>query len=162
MTRGIVLAVATVAVVVGIWFLREETMSVHVATPPGSRTEVVVEAATRNAESSTSERELTEAMVFMCHLEVNAELGDEGILEVAPHTYGFALTPALDRSDRLQLQGCLQDFAIDHVLLEVVSFRHHLPGEAAAPARTVTSAASALRLAAGTRVDSPPRGALGS
>lgn len=131
MTRGIVLAVAAVAVAVGVWFLREETMSVHVATPPGSRTEVVVEATTRNSEPSASEQELTRALVLACRLEVDAELGAEGIVELAPHTYAFALTPALDRSDGFQLRGCLQDLTIDHVLLQVVSFRDRLPGEAA-------------------------------
>lgn len=139
MTRGIVLAVAAVALAAGVWFLREETMSVHVATPAGSRTEVVVEAATRNSEPSASEQELTRALVLACHLEVAAELGPEGIVELAPHTYGFALTPALDRSDGFQLRGCLQDLAIDHVLLEVVSYRNRLPGEAAAMAPTVVS-----------------------
>lgn len=114
-----VVAVAVAAVVAGVLFLRAETMSTHTESPPGSRTEVVVEAATWNNPRSATQAELTHAVVLTCRLEVDAELRTSALRPVGQRAYAFMLEPALDESDEKQLHGCLEDAMVDHVQLRV-------------------------------------------
>ncbi len=125
--RPIAAVVGLAVFVAGVLVLRAETLSTHVDTPPGSRTEVVIDAATKNAEPSATVPELAEALVLTCRLQVAAELIDEELREIEPSTFAFALTPALDESDRRQLIGCLEDARVDHLQADVVRLVDRLP-----------------------------------
>ena len=55
----------------------------------------------------------------------------EQILESLGHGhYRFVMRPGLDKADRRQLIGCLQDLRIDNVLANVVSMSQTEPPEA--------------------------------
>lgn len=115
MTGGrLAVAVAVVALAGGIYALRAATMSTHTASPPGSRTEVVLDVSIRDAEPAADRDEMAEALVLGCRLEVSAELVG-GVRHLGTNRYEFSLTPALDESDRRQLHGCLEDLRIDHL-----------------------------------------------
>lgn len=113
---------AVTLVLVGVYLLREATMSTHYATGPDSRLRVVVESSHNRSERSSTLGELTEAHVSLCGLEVDAEREGE-VRPVAGRDDRFAvvLRPALDSSDRKQYKGCLEDWVVDHHQIRVVS-----------------------------------------
>jgi hypothetical protein len=119
--RWVAAAVAAALVAGGVLLLRSETMSRHARSASGTRTEVVVEARTKNEEPSSTIEEMTRALVLTCRLEVDAELRSTALAMVDDRAYRFALTPALDASDELQLRGCLEDIRIDHLQVDVIS-----------------------------------------
>jgi hypothetical protein len=62
---------------------------------------------------------MVEAQLLTCRLEVNSDLvGD--IRDDGDGRFYALLAPALDQTDRRQLQGCLEDFVIDHLQMNVV------------------------------------------
>lgn len=125
--RWIAGIVAAAIVVAGIVLLRAETMSTHTASLPGSLTHVIVEVDTKNRELSSTRREMVQALILTCRLEVDADLRSRGVPETHDDGYRFTLTPALDKSDRLQLRGCLEDMRIDHLQAEVVRMEDGVP-----------------------------------
>lgn len=127
MTRALAMAVAAALLAAGVLFLRAETMSTHTPPRDGSRTRVSVQVATKNAEPSATEREMTRALVLTCRIEANSDLDDSGLRDAGPNTYRFTLTPALDQSDQLQLRGCLEDTRIDHLQLKVTALENLPP-----------------------------------
>ena len=121
MNRGVATAVAAVVIVVGVVVLRERTMTRHEPPVPGTATEVVVSAATRNAEPAATTTELTSALVLSCRLEVDAEpIGDLERLSTGDHRYRLVLGPALDEFDERQLHGCLEDARMNYIQLKVL------------------------------------------
>jgi hypothetical protein len=100
--------------------LREATLSTHQPVPPDSILEVVLEVETRGEERTQSAREFTDALVATCRLEINSD--PVGPVEPAgPDLYRFAVRPSLDQTDRRQFRGCLEDWTVDHVLVDVMS-----------------------------------------
>lgn len=120
----VVAALVVLALVgAGVWQLRSETMSTHVPVAPDSRLAVTLEAESRMSETGQSLREMVTAKFAMCRLEVRAadpigppDASDDG-------RFRFVLQPTLDDTDRVQLRGCLEDWNVDHLLLDVVEMR---------------------------------------
>lgn len=107
----------------GVWQLRSATMSTHAPVDPGSQLAVTVDAESRMSETGQSLREMVTAKVAMCRLEVRtadpvgpAEAGEDG-------RFRFVLQPTLDDTDRVQFRGCLEDWNVDHLVLDVVEMR---------------------------------------
>lgn len=100
--------------------LREATLSTHHYTEPGSRTEVIVEGRAKGAEPGQTVAEMVEAALRTCRLEVNSDLLGP-IVGVGRGRFRAVLTPAMDETNRRQLRGCLDDWAIDHFQADVVS-----------------------------------------
>lgn len=116
--RTVLIALLVTSVALGVYVVRDETMAVHEPPDPGSRTELVVAARSRDGEPGQTLREMTVGLVRYCRLEVKTdpvgpaeELGDD--------RFRFLLQPALGDADRVQLRGCLEDWRLDHFLLDV-------------------------------------------
>lgn len=117
-----VAALAVVGVVIGVsgaLALRSATLTVHQPVLPGSRIELVVDARARGREHGQTLPEMVQAQVLLCRLEVSSDLvGD--IEEITAGRYRAVLSPSMDHSNRRQFRGCLEDWVIDHVRLDVV------------------------------------------
>ncbi len=107
--------------------LREATLSTHQPIAADSQVEVVVEVESEQRERGQSEDELIEALVLTCRLEVNSDLVGE--IEALPERadddddlYRAVLQPAMDQTNRRQFRGCLEDWTIDQLLVDVVRF----------------------------------------
>jgi hypothetical protein len=109
------LAVGTLAV----WGLREATLSTHDAVVPGTRTAVVLAARTHGGEPTQTLAEMVEAQILTCRLEVKSDLVG-GVRDDGDGRFSALLAPALDETDRRQLRGCLEDFVIDHLQMDVI------------------------------------------
>lgn len=124
MSSRVATAVSIVVVIIGVVVLREQTMTRHEPGVAGTATEVVVSATTRNAEPTTTNAELTAALVSICRVEVEAEpVSDLERVSAEDHRYRLVLAPALDEFDQRQLHGCLEDAAISHLQVKVVALR---------------------------------------
>ena len=123
MSRSVAGMVAAVVVVVGVVLLREQTMTRHQPGVPGTATEVIVNAASRNNEPASTVAELTQALVSTCRLEVDAEPVSDLERLSSDHRYRLVLAPALDEFDQRQLHGCLEDARINHLQLKVTQLR---------------------------------------
>lgn len=103
-----------------VFALREATLSTHHAVAPDSTIEVIVEAESRGAERGQSLGEMVEAQLLTCRLEVTSDL-----LGPVEHQGGgrfrAVLSPTLDQTDKRQFRGCMEDWVIDHVRIDVVS-----------------------------------------
>jgi hypothetical protein len=108
--------------VLAVLSLREATLSTHGDVPRDSRVEVVIDAASRNAEPGQTLDEMVHALVLACRLEVNSDLVGP-IRYLGDGHFRAVLTPALDETNRRQLGGCLRDWTIDSVRADVVGFR---------------------------------------
>jgi hypothetical protein len=106
----------------GVIALREATMSTHSPVPPDSRVELVVEAASRGGDESQTVEERVDAQVRTCRLEVASDL--VGRMEpVGDDRYRGVLAPAMDETDRRQFRGCIEDWVIDNVRLDIEVLR---------------------------------------
>jgi hypothetical protein len=104
----------------GVWQLRSATMSTHVAVDPATRLAVTLDAESHMSETGQSLREMVTAKVAMCRLEVRtADLVGPPDAS-ADGRFRFVLQPTLDDTDRVQFRGCLEDWNVDHLLLDVV------------------------------------------
>ncbi|HMJ76696.1 MAG TPA: hypothetical protein VK507_12030 [Iamia sp.] len=118
------MALVTLLVVVlgAVYLLRGATMSTHYETGADSRLVVVVQASSNRAEPRTTLLELAEAQVSTCVLQVASER--DGEVEPVPDTddrFTVTLRPALDSTDRKQYEGCVEDWAVAHLRMHVVS-----------------------------------------
>jgi hypothetical protein len=126
-------ALAVVALAVGVIWLREETESTHYPTHPDSTTTIVVDADTNRTEPFQMARDMTAAQLRFCGHEVNSEsIGDVASVPDDPTRFQVVLRPALDETDRVQYEGCVEDWLLDHLRLRIVSYERNgpfLPGE---------------------------------
>jgi hypothetical protein len=123
--------VAVVLVAIGVWTVRDATMSEHTFQDPGSRLEVVVESRTNGSEPGQLLAEYTRAKVRFCRTEVaHSDLAGELEAAGAPGRFRFVLRPTLDDSDRRQFRGCMEDWNLDHVQVDVVSMMDLAPAPA--------------------------------
>jgi hypothetical protein len=83
--------------------------------------EVVVSARSEGAERGQTLPELVQALLLMCRLEVPADLTSP-IRDDGDGQFRVTLAPALDQTDRRQLRGCIEDWTIDQLMVNVVSF----------------------------------------
>ena len=65
---------------------------------------------------------MIEALVLTCRLEVPADLTGP-IRHQGGGQFLFTLGPSLDKTDRRQFRGCIEDWTIDQILVDVVSFK---------------------------------------
>ena len=110
--------------------LREATLSTHERVDPDSQTEVVVEAETDHAERGQTVAEMTQAIMLTCRLEVSSDLvggielveteGDPAVDEDQEGVFKAVLQPALDDTNERQFRGCLEDWTIDQLLVDVI------------------------------------------
>ena len=110
--------------------LREATLSTHQPVARGSRTVVVVEAETDHAEVGQTVAEMTQAIMLTCRLEVSSDLvgeiqvvettGDPAVDEDQMGVFRAVLQPALDQTNERQFRGCLEDWTIDQLLVDVL------------------------------------------
>lgn len=99
--------------------LRNATLSTHQPVPAGSQIELVVDARMKGAEGGQTLAELVQAQVLLCRLEVSSDVvGD--IEPIATGRYRAVLTPSMDKSNRRQFRGCLEDWVLDQLRLDVV------------------------------------------
>lgn len=103
--------------------LREATLSTHQPVAEGSRTRLVLEAETEGGEAGQSVDEMIEAVVLACRLEVSSDLATP-MEAMGDGLFAAELTPALDQTNERQLRGCLEDWSIDHLLVDVISVEH--------------------------------------
>ncbi len=115
-------ALGVIVGVAGMMALRDATLTRHEPVAKGSKLEVVVEAHTRGGERSQSLHEMVEALLLTCRLEVTSDVGAE-VTELGDGRFRATLEPGLDASNQRQLRGCLEDWTIDHVRIDAVSFR---------------------------------------
>lgn len=116
------MALAVVGVIVSllaVLALRDATLSTHQPVPPESKIELVVDARTKGGEVGQTLTEMVEAVVLLCRLEVSSDLvGDVEV--VGQGRYRAVLAPSMDDSNRRQFRGCLEDWVLDHIRLDVV------------------------------------------
>src|SRR5262245_25366209 len=103
--------------------LREATLSTHQPVAQNSQSELIIDARARGAETTQSLEEIVEAQVQACRLEVNSDVVGE-ITSVGDGHYRAVLRPAMDETNRRQFRGCLEDWLIDHVRLDVVTLQN--------------------------------------
>ncbi len=121
------LAVAMGGVFVGGTTLMDATMTRHDDVSPNSRLEVELSISMHTG-AEASEAEIAEALVVACQLEVHGG-GSPELQNLGDSNYRFVMTPGLDKADRRQLTGCLQDLQIDNVLANVVSMTQTDPDD---------------------------------
>jgi hypothetical protein len=114
---GLGLAIGGVAVLA----LMEATLSTHDRVDRSSITVVVVRAQIHGEEYSQTLEEMVEALLLTCRLEVSSDLDGEP----EPHargdgTFRVVLAPGLDDTNRRQLRGCLEDWTVDHLRVDVL------------------------------------------
>jgi hypothetical protein len=116
--RLILGAIGLAVGVVGVLALREATLSTHEPVA-GSGVELVVSARTRGGEQHQTLSEMVEAQLLTCRLEVTSDL-DGTIEELGNGRFRAVFTPAMDETNRRQFRGCVEDFMIDHVQINVL------------------------------------------
>jgi hypothetical protein len=104
--------------VVAVLALREATLSTHEEVE-AEATELVVEASNHATEQGQTLEEMVEAQLLQCRLEVTSDL--DGPIEVLPDDqFRVVLKPALDQTNRRQFRGCVEDFVIDGLQINVL------------------------------------------
>jgi hypothetical protein len=103
--------------VIGVLALREATLSTHEEVD-ARETRLVVSGQTKGGEEHQTLSEMVEAQVLSCRLEVESDLSGP-IERLGDDRFRAVLVPALDDSNRRQFRGCLEDWVIDHVQLDV-------------------------------------------
>ncbi|QYG93188.1 hypothetical protein HC251_12615 [Iamia sp. SCSIO 61187] len=109
---------AVLVVAVGLVALADATKSRHTTQDPDSRLRVELEASHRPG-SGKALPALVRPLVGYCEAEIAATVTSAGVEELGAGRFRFTLRPALDRSDRRQLEGCLEDATVDHLSAEV-------------------------------------------
>jgi len=104
--------------VVAVLALREATLSTHQRVT-GRGMELVVSAKTKGGEKSQTLSEMVEAQLLACRLEVNSDL-DGRIEPLGSGRFRAELALALDQTNRRQFRGCVEDWIVDHLQLDVV------------------------------------------
>jgi hypothetical protein len=112
--------------VLAVLALREATLSTHERVAAGSTVELVVQASEHGGETNQTLAEMVEAQVGTCRLEVASDVVGE-IEDQGGGRFRATLSPALDETNRRQFRGCMEDWVIDHVRMDVV--RLAVPGE---------------------------------
>jgi hypothetical protein len=103
--------------IVGVLALREATLSTHEEVD-ARETRLVVSGQTKGGEKNQTLSEMVEAQVLSCRLEVQSDLAGP-VERLGDDRFRAVLVPALDDSNRRQFRGCLEDWVIDHVQLDV-------------------------------------------
>jgi hypothetical protein len=103
---------------VGVFALREATLSVHDPVT-GREMELIVSAKTKDPERSQTLPEMVEAQLLTCRLEINSDLSGP-IEPLGDGRFRIVLVPAMDETDRRQFRGCVEDWIVDHLQVDVL------------------------------------------
>ncbi|HEX2381163.1 MAG TPA: hypothetical protein VHI95_00895 [Acidimicrobiales bacterium] len=117
------IALGTIGVVLGVvavLALRSATMATHQPVDLDSKLELVVAARTHGGESGQTLDEMVHALLLTCRLRVNADL-DGAMQSEGNGLFRGTLSPSLDASNRREFRGCLEDWAIEHLQVDVIS-----------------------------------------
>lgn len=122
----LVAAAFVVLLGVGIFFLREATMSVHRDVPDASHLDVWVSGDTLVEEDPALR--LTRSHVSLCAAEavpfseLTAFEETDAVSDPAAElpVFRFRIEPGADDPDRAQLRGCLEDLRVRHLRLNVL------------------------------------------
>ncbi len=106
--------------------LREATLSTHEADVAGSTVDLIVSARSEGAERGQTLPEMVHALLLTCRLEVTSDLVSP-IHDEGDGRFRVTLQPALDQTDRRQLRGCVEDWTIDQLLVDVIAFEDAEP-----------------------------------
>jgi hypothetical protein len=106
--------------------LREATLSTHHRVARDSQAVIVLDARTKGGETGQTLDEMVEAILLMCRLEVGNSDPVEGFAQDPDDDpdegrFTAVFQPGLDQTNARQLRGCLEDWTIDHVSIDVVS-----------------------------------------
>ena len=104
--------------IVGILALREATLSTHEPVSGARETELVVSAKTKGGERDQTLPEMVEAQLQTCRLEVTSDLSGP-IESLGDGRFRAVFAPAMDETNRRQFRGCVEDWVIDHVRINV-------------------------------------------
>jgi hypothetical protein len=129
MRKAAAWVLVAVLVVVGVLALRAELMTVEVAQPEGSYTDVVVGARVVREDAGVQSA-MTRGLVSTCRLLVNADVVEQSFRSVGDDLFAFRLRPALDEFDRRELRGCLSDLRVQHLRVEVRHLATVTPADA--------------------------------
>jgi hypothetical protein len=114
------LALGAVGLAIGmiaVLLLREATLSTHEAVDARS-TELVVEARSHATEQGQTLDEMVEAQLLQCRLEVTSDFDE--MESLGDRQFRVVLTPALDETNERQFRGCVEDFVIDGLQINVL------------------------------------------
>jgi hypothetical protein len=106
--------------IVGVLALREATLSTHEAVD-ARQVELVVSAKTAGGEEGQTLADMVEAQLLSCRLEVTSDLAGP-IEPLGDGRFRAVFEPAMDETNRRQFRGCVEDFVIDHLQIDVVEF----------------------------------------
>lgn len=109
--------------VVGVLALREATLSTHQPVT-ARRMEILLSADTKGGEASQTLEEMVEAQLLTCRLEVNSDLLGR-VERLEEGRFRAELTPSLDETNKRQFRGCVEDWVIDHVRINVTDMIEH-------------------------------------
>jgi hypothetical protein len=104
--------------VVAVLLLREATLSTHERVD-ARQTRLVLSAETKGGEEHQTLSEMVQAQVLTCRLEVESDVAGP-IERLGNGRYRAVLEPALDDTNQRQFRGCLEDWVIDHVKIDVM------------------------------------------
>jgi hypothetical protein len=116
--RVVLGAIGLAVGVVAVLALREATLSTHEPVT-GDGIELVVSARTAGGERNQTLSEMVEAQLQTCRLEVTSDLAGP-IESLGDGRFRALLRPAMDETNRRQFRGCVEDFMIDHVQIDVL------------------------------------------
>ncbi|HEX6310694.1 MAG TPA: hypothetical protein VF152_03635 [Acidimicrobiia bacterium] len=104
--------------VVAVFALREATLSTHEEVD-ARETEVLVSAKTKGGEKSQRLPEMVEAQLLTCRLEVASDFAGP-IERLDDRRFRAVLVPALDETNQRQFRGCVEDWIVDHLQVDVI------------------------------------------
>lgn len=120
MRRVIVTVVLVAAGVVAVELLADLTQTRGDRTPQDSRSEVVIEVASRDYKRDLDTG--AENLIWACAGTTASDiLDDPGVVPLDDGHYVFTVEPALGVENRRKMRGCLEDFTIDRLSGTVVS-----------------------------------------
>ena len=79
----------------------------------------MVSAKTKGGERDQTLPEMVEAQLQTCRLEVTSDLSGP-IESLGDGHFRAVFAPAMDETNRRQFRGCVEDWVIDHVRIDVV------------------------------------------
>jgi hypothetical protein len=115
---------AIIALVLGVGFMREQLETRHEPMPPGSR--LIVDATADVRGSRAHAPALARGLVNTCLVEAAADSDVTSFRFGARERFQFVARPALDKPDRRQLRGCLEDIRVPRLLVSVDGMRTQL------------------------------------
>lgn len=128
MKRALAVVLAVAAVTVGVGSLADLTQDRPDRMLPGSRSEIVLDVASRDR--TGSDLLAAQGLWGACQGTVRQRLVEPGVVEAADGRFRLTTEPALGEHSWRRLQGCLEDATLDRVKARVVGKRDLSPAPA--------------------------------